>query len=238
MYLLRFPTHPGCYLYTVKNMEKAGNFLAVLDEVASLYDVYMPFGELPLRVSLVRREGSPCCFRGSHEIYLNTEIRYVSQAAYQFAHEMCHYRIPYLVADNIRWLEESVCETASHFFMRKLAQSFSTRSDYPELKSYAPQFVRYSEEVLRDSREVDYRAPGQIRRMELNWYLRQENRCVAATLLPLFEKRPVLWQAVPVLGNIPPGFNLEDSFAIWIKTAPAVTRRALCEMRDIFLVHS
>ena len=73
MYLLRLPEHPGCYLYSEHNARKADNFLVVLDEIISLFDMYMPAREeLPLRVSLVHSEESPCCFRGSHEIYLNT----------------------------------------------------------------------------------------------------------------------------------------------------------------------
>ncbi|MDO4804695.1 MAG: hypothetical protein Q4A32_07735 [Lachnospiraceae bacterium] len=236
MYLLRFPNHPGCHLYIEVGIEKAGNFLAVCDEIASLFDMYMPArDEMPLRVSIVRAEGSPCCYRGSHEIYLNTEIRYVSQAAYQFAHEMCHYRIPYLVAENLRWLEESICETASHFYMRRLAHVYAERDGHVLLKAYAPQFAEYSDKVLKESRDVDLADPLQIRRMELNWYLREENRCVAAKLLPLFEQRPALWQAVPFLGDIPPGFSLSDSFSIWKKTAPAVSRRALGEMQSLFM---
>lgn len=235
MYLLRLPEHPGCYLYSEHNARKADNFLVVLDEIISLFDMYMPAREqLPLRVSLVRSEESPCCFRGSHEIYLNTEIQYVSQAAYQFSHEMCHYRIPYLVAENLKWLEESVCESASHFFMRRLAHVLSTKSNYTVLKEYAPRFIAYSENVLKDCRKVDLHSPLQIRRMELNWYLREENRCVAGQLLPLFEKRPVLWQAVPFLGDIPPEFSLPDSFTIWKKISPAVCRQAIEEMQNIF----
>lgn len=236
MYLIRFPNHAGYYLYSEENADKADNFLIVLDEIVSLFDVYMPGREwMPLRVQIVKSDESPCCYRGTHEIYLNTELRYVSQAAYQFAHEMCHYRIPFLVADNLRWLEESICETASHFYMRKLAYTLAARQDHSALSGYAPHFASYSEEVLRESRYVDLTSPLQIRRLELNWYLREENRCVARALLPLFEKNSGLWQAIPCLGDIPPGFGLKDSFAIWKKIAPAGTRQALDEMRNLFI---
>lgn len=236
MYLIRFPEHPGCYLYSEYSAHKADNFLVVLDRIISLFDVYMPAREeLPLRVSLVHSEESPCCFRGSREIYLNTDIPYVSQAAYQFSHEMCHYRIPYLVADNLKWLEESICETASHFYTGRLAHELAGREDHPELREYAPRFNRYLEDVMRESRDVDLQSPLQIRRLELNWYLREENRCVARQLLPLFERYPVLWQAVPCLGDVPPQFELTDSFRIWKKISPAICRQAIGEMQKIFV---
>lgn len=235
MYLIRLPEHSACYLYSEYSAHKADNFLVVLDGIISLFDVYMPAREaLPLRISLVRSEESPCCFRGSHEIYLNTEIRYVSQAAYQFSHEMCHFRIPYLVAENLRWLEESICETASHFYMRRLAHVLAARADRPLLREYAPRFSEYSVNVMRETKEIDLTSPLQIRRLELNWYLREENRSVARRLLPLFESHPSLWQAVPYLGDIPPGFSLKDSVAIWKKISPAGSRQAIEELQLLF----
>ncbi len=235
MYLIRFSDHPGCYLYSEYDFRKADNFLVVLDGIISLFDLYVPTeNETRLRVSLVRSEDSPCCFRGTREIYLNTDIQYVSQAAYQFSHEMCHYRIPFIVAENLRWLEESVCETASHFFMRRLAHMLGSQEDHILLKDYSPRFIDYSRRVLEKSREIDLCSPLQIRRLELNWYLRDENRCVARSLLPVFEAHPVLWQAVPFLGEIAPGFELRDSFSIWKKISPAVCRQAIDEFCKIF----
>ena len=116
MYLLKFPMHPGTYFYSDADFDRAENFITVLDCVMTLFDRYVPgVPGQPLNIKIERSGESPACYRNLREIHLNTELRYISQAAYQFAHELCHMRIPFFVGEDLRWFEESVCEMASHF---------------------------------------------------------------------------------------------------------------------------
>ena len=163
-------------------------------------------------------------------------LRYISQAAYQFAHELCHMRIPFFVGEDLRWFEESVCEMASHFFLRKLSQELANEkfNGCPALQRYAPKFSEYSAKVLEGAKEVDLTSERQMRRFTLNCYLRDENLYVAKLLLPIFEKNPGLWEAVLYLGHIPSGFGVTDSLEIWKKTA-CREEQAIEEIRGLFL---
>lgn len=237
MYLLKFPKHPGTYFYSDVDAQRAENFITVLDSVMSLFDRYVPgIPGQPLNIKIVRNAESPACFRNIREIHLNTELRFVSQAAYQFAHELCHMRIPFFVGDDLRWFEESICEMASHFFLRKLALELADEAyrEHPALRRYAPKFREYSAKVLKGAKEVDLKSERQMRRFTLNCYLRDENLYVAKALLPIFENNPGLWEAVLYLGHVPSGFGVTDSLEIW-KTTACREENAIEEIRDLFL---
>jgi hypothetical protein len=237
MYLLKFPAHPGTYFYSDADIHRADNFITVLDCLMTLFDRYVPgIPGQPLNIKIERSADSPACFRNLKEIHLNTELQYVSQAAYQFSHELCHMRIPFFVGEDLRWFEESVCETASHFFLRKLANELSDEkyADHPALMRYAPKFSEYSARVLDGAKEVDLTSKHQMRRFTLNCYLRDENLYVAKLLLPIFEKNPGLWEAVLYLGHVPSGFCVTDSLEIW-KTTARREESAIEEIRSLFL---
>ena len=228
--------HPGTYFYSDVDIDRADNFITVLDCVMTLFDRYVPgIPGQPLNIKIVKSGDSPACFRTLREIHLNTELRYVSQAAYQFAHELCHMRIPFFVGEDLRWFEESVCEMASHFFLRKLAVMLASEKykDHPAIQRYAPKFREYSEHVLEGAREVDLTSELQMRRFTLNCYLRDENLYVAKLLLPIFEKNPGLWEAILYLGHVPSGFGVTDSLEIWKSTA-CREEDAIEEIRGLF----
>ena len=237
MYLLKFPMHPSAYFYSDVDIHRADNFITVLDCVMTLFDRYVPgIPGQPLNIKIAKTGESPACFRTLREIRLNTELRYVSQAAYQFAHELCHMRIPFFVGEDFRWFEESVCEMASHFFLRKLALELANEkyADHRALQRYAPKFREYSERILEGAKKVDLTSELQMRRFTLNCYLRDENLYVAKMLLPIFEKNPGLWEAVLYLGHVPSGFSVPDSLEIW-KSTVCREENAIEEIRRMFL---
>ncbi len=237
MYLLKFPMHPGTYFYSNADIHRAENFITVLDCVMTLFDRYVPgIPGQPLNIRIVRNGESPACFRTIREIHLNTELMYISQAAYQFAHELCHMRIPFFVGEDLRWFEESVCEMASHFFLKKLSLELANEKykDHPALQRYAPKFSEYSAQVLNGAKEVDLTSELQMRRFTLNCYLRDENLYVAKLLLPIFERNPGLWEAVLYLGHVPSGFGVTDSLEIW-KTTARHEEEAIEEIRGLFI---
>ena len=81
-------------------------------------------------------------------ILLNTTIDFWNQAAYQFSHELCHMLIPKNVIDELRWLEESICETASYFFLKRISPVWKDNNiDYKDAcgNLYDIQFIEYIE---------------------------------------------------------------------------------------------
>ena len=65
-----------------------------------------------------------CCGNGElHTIFLYTHNNYWSQYVYQFAHEFCHHVVGGPLdglLDSSFWFEESLCELASCYFMKKV----------------------------------------------------------------------------------------------------------------------
>ena len=235
MYLLRLPKHPDIFFYSVRNMESSANFLCILDETAAVFDRYM--GEMcgrPLTVRLVSPNENPECVRELSEIRLAASYNYPSQAVYQFAHELCHFRIENPVCGSLRWLEESFCEAGSHFVLRRLAPAVFRESGHKALAEYAPKFTKYSEEILKTAKNVDLTDPDQIRRFMMNCYLREENLCAAENLLKVFSERPDLWRAVCYLGHVPEGFSFYDSLSIWKQHCPAELHSAVDLVFGIF----
>ena len=97
--------------------------LFVLNSICSLFQEHFPEAKnklADLTVFLCKEGEEPICYRKSQKIFLYADILSFSQAAYQFSHELCHYMIPDTVCQNLGWLEESICETASYYFLKKL----------------------------------------------------------------------------------------------------------------------
>ena len=113
--------------------------------------------------------------------------------AYQFAHELCHALSDYeRLKDNPNnWFYEALCELASVFTLRRMAERWPTRPPYPNWADYAESLASYAQERL--SRKEHQLPVG----MTLpNWllleeeslrqdpYQRAKNAVVAYSLLP------------------------------------------------------
>ena len=161
-----------------------------------------------------------------------------SQFAFQFAHEFCHALAQHSEAGlrgahearhaNL-WLEESLCETASLFTLRRMAVTWRTRAPYPNWRSFAPAHGRYAADRLA---ERAHQLPGaqsfrewfaqNEEALRANHALRAKNVIVAAQLLPLFEAAPEHWEAVTFLNYGPrvKGKLLAAKFADWQAACP------------------
>ena len=237
MYLLSFPGHRGYYFYSETDGGPAENFLTALDEVVLVFDRHHLRPGRPLNVLLDHVSPGPSCMKDACEIHLTTDLNHPSQAVYQFAHEYCHFNIPGQVCASLRWLEESICEMASHYCLRQLAVEVSYLTDHPALAAYAPRFRAYSDGMLAAAAAADFTDSGRLRRLASDCYRREENQTAAALLLPLFEAVPVLWKAVPCLSGVPDGFDTVNSASIWREISPPETRKALDQLRrELYLL--
>lgn len=145
---------------------------------------------------------------GEIRVLLNTRDTFWAQFAYQFGHELCHVLCNYREADNPQlWFEEALCETASLFVLRRMADSWKTDPPYPNWKSFAPAFDNYVDERISNTAKIEEKSLAEWYRnhrveLEKDGTNRALNEVVAVkVLLPLLQMRPQHWQAVSYLNQ-------------------------------------
>lgn len=209
-----------------------------LDCVALLLQKYIhDVGTKPLTVIIQPSIEDPCCDRAARTVYLKTTAGSWCQAAYQFAHELCHYAIPSTVPSSLRWLEESICELASLYFLPMVtdywkAQSIPYRDEENHL--YSDHFAAYAKARAAKSKPCDFHDPTVIADLEKNCYQREKNRYIALLLMPIFTDYPELWSAVPLLCRIPPLNTLHERLALWQSISPQKTYPGFAALLRLF----
>ncbi|MBK1855737.1 hypothetical protein JO972_12260 [Verrucomicrobiaceae bacterium 5K15] len=178
------------------------------------------------------RRGPAAMYRrndqGEIVILLDSQGRQWSQYSYQWAHEFCHVLCG-LRDDGTEndWFEETICELASLYCLRAMADDWKTQPPYPHWKIYATHLQNYAEQVMAQYPEIEQRnlaAYYRKHRFELrrNPKLRQHNGAMAVALLPLFERQPKHWDALRYLNvtAAKPGLSFRAYLSKWIKDAP------------------
>lgn len=171
---------------------------------------YFPNRKLP-PIEVVPKGGPITLYQrgpaGEIRVKLDTGNRLWAQHAFQFAHEMCHILCDYKPHENPNhWFEESLCETASIFALRKMAHTWSTDPPYPNWKDYSKALNGYADErialgkVPDGKKFVDWFKANESD-MRLNSTDRARNNIVAGVLLPLVEAEPKMWEAVSYLNT-------------------------------------
>lgn len=150
--------------------------------------------------------------RGEIVIRLDTGDTYWSQYAYQFAHEFCHVLCGYEddFAGN-KWFEETLCETASLFVMRRMAKAWQDDPPYSHWKDYRHALGQYADNIISNRPEaIEIYEKGmagfyQAHQEELskNPTLRNLNSAMALVFLRLFEEDPNRWETIRWLNNTP-----------------------------------
>jgi hypothetical protein len=136
---------------------------------------------------------------GEYLVHLDTQKQYWCQYAFQFAHELCHIICGYKKGDRSNlWFEESLCETASLFVLRKMTEEWKIKPSFPNWKPYGVEFAKYAQNRLNR-----YTWPDNLPLAQ--WYAqkkhtlnedptnRPRNVQLASQLLQYFEKDPSLW---------------------------------------------
>jgi len=211
------------------------NVRSVLTSAAGALWAYFPDRQLP--PILVEPRGGPITLfargpAGEFRVRLDTGDNYWSQYSYQFAHEFCHILCGNVEQDpSNKWFEESLCEMASIFALRRMAETWKTNPPYPNWRGYAPSLKHYADDLLKNTSMPpggDLAAwynqnEAQLRKEPCQ---RDKNRVVAAVLLPLFEKQPEHWDAVTWLNAAPSAKprSFTEHLAQWQAHAPAKHR--------------
>lgn len=218
-------------------LESLKPFVFVLDCITLLMKHYFPsLGSASLTILYSEDFDCPVCFRPLQMILLNTRPCYWSQIAYQFAHELCHYVIPGDVAQNLRWIEESICQMSSLFFLRAIGilwktsgVSYATTDGAP----YYPSFERYAQNDAQGAEVFQFDDSIMISYLESECEDRPKNKHLANHLLPIFTEHPGTWQAVPFLCQIHEP-SLQKAFDAWIQISPPAAHPGLRRIRDLF----
>ena len=187
---------------------------------------------------------------GEYLVYLSAKGRHWSQYAYQFAHEFAHILSNYerhgrsQVRRN-QWFDESLCETASLFTLRRLGASWLKGDSvpYPHWRPYGAALQTYVQGLLAQPHRVPpaksafadwFRANAAS--LDQNPYLRDRDELVAGMLLPLFEEHPEAWSAIGYL-------NLQESdatgsfqqyLANWHRNTPERLRPFVVRIIELF----
>lgn len=189
---------------------------------------------------------------GRISIGLAAENARWAQFAFQFAHEFCHALAQHSEVGmrgwhepqhaNL-WFEESLCETASLFALRRMAETWKTRAPYPHWRGYSAALTRYATDRLA---QREHQLPaGQSfaawfaqneNAMRANAALRERDVIVATQLLPLFEAAPENWEAVTFLNHGPrvKGKIFSRKLADWQAAAPAAHRAFIARLGAVF----
>lgn len=216
----------------------------VIDSLLCVMDLYLPVKtqEAALIAFDVQRN-VPTAYSNMRMIVLTAKLKSWSQIAYQLAHEMCHLMIPDEVAPELRWLEESICELSSFFFLPELSKFWKRLNVSLETSDgtlYAPSFEKYALESHADATIMDLAlfsaasAKSQLSSLVSDCYQRSKNRYISLRLLPIFERFPSTWHAIPYLSRIPDHLPFPDALAKWIELSPTESRNGLQELAIIF----
>lgn len=224
---------------------QAANPLLVLHSVAHVFNISLSLSDIrPVTIILDLFKPNPICYRSLQKIYLTSPPTRWSQMAYQFAHELCHYVIPSDVPSNLCWLEESICELSSYYFLPKISKywkrlgiNLTTTDSEP----YYPFFTSYVEDDQKKAVSFnlttfcssDHASPDLLKLIK-DCEIRDMNAHIANELLPIFRSHPKTWHAIPFMASLRADVSLEASLEEWIALSPEESRIGLQKIAQIF----
>jgi len=218
---------------------------AILQSAAQEVDRH--FGTPLTKPILVEPLGGPITLfdrgpGGEYRVRLDTGDNLWAQWVYQFAHEFGHIRSSFdAVSHQNKWFEETICEVASLYVLRRLAVDWGRDGKPDAWKRYAPALRKYVEariakaQLAEDVAFVKWYA-AHARDLHRNGYDRDKNNIVAVQLLPLFEKAPEHWAAIWFLAKAKKGHaeTLPEFLKAWQAHSPEKHRQFIGEVAQRF----
>ncbi len=207
---------------------------AVLASAASVLWKFFPQRKVEPFVVLRGRDGPIVHYQrnvmGEIVMKLDTSGHLWCQYVYQFSHEFCHilcgFRDTPMRRNN--WFEETLCEVASLFVLRRMTSLWTAQPPFPNWKEYAPEFRRYAQGVMDTRTQIGEGHLGDFYRkhrktLESTPRDRALNGALALPLLALVEGAPEAWEAVTWLNHGPPpeGGTFAQYLENWRTAVPA-----------------
>jgi hypothetical protein len=227
---------------------------ASLDDISRLLDdvagqLIRRFTQPPTgRIQVRRRPGNePSPFTPYRKspndpfiIELVTRDLFWCQYAYQFAHEFCHVLSNYEQLRLIpnQWFHESLCELASIFTLKQMANTWQLHPPYPHWRDFASAFDPYVDETVNSfvSLSAGVTLGSWLKSNEPNLranpILRASNGLVAIKLLPLFQSDPTRWQSICSIPNTDKSFA--EFLAQWRNSCPDAHKPFISEIAQLF----
>ncbi|HFR3185265.1 TPA: hypothetical protein ACHU23_000279 [Streptococcus suis] len=166
-------------------------YSAIFDHLASVtQDIFPNLKDENLAIIFAPFIDCPVSFPDDNLIFLHLqEINENAQVIYQLGHELLHayYKSPSNTP--MFWLEEVLCEVASHLFLQGFAQEWSNSAN-SIIKSFTDFTLEYSELQLQENEPVN------LKQLPLDYLKdnptgnRKINTYIAAIMLPIFQGRP------------------------------------------------
>ena len=151
------------------------------------------------RLRLSERETFPIQLTGT------VQGRDWAKFSYQFSHEFCHVLSKYerIEGNPNNWFHEAICELASVFTLRQMAEQWPIYPPYPNWADCAGELSNYSDDLLsREECQLDPRKTlatwllQEEESLRCDRYQRDKNAVVSYSLLPIVEDEPTGWNAV------------------------------------------
>jgi hypothetical protein len=206
----------------------------VLKSAAALLWKYFPHARLEPFVVVRGREGPIVHYQrnimGEIVMKLDTQDYLWCQYTYQFSHEFCHILSGFRedALNRNRWFEETLCEVASLFVLRRLTDAWQAQPPVEAWRSYAPEFRHYADQVMDSRSRIGDGHLGDFYRkhrktLENTPRERPLNGAMALPLLALLEGSPESWEAISWLNRAPSqeGDTLADYLNRWRAAVPA-----------------
>ncbi|MBM83025.1 MAG: hypothetical protein CMJ78_20890 [Planctomycetaceae bacterium] len=152
-------------------------------------------------------------------VKLDTGANAWAQCAFQFAHEFCHVLCNYRNVPNQQlWFEETLCEVASLYSLRRMGETWKTKPPYRNWSSYSAALANYAANrinkldtekttIAEFYKKHESKLQESAGQRELNGY-------IAVKLLPMFEKNASAWQTVRYINLGPKEEN--ESFKAYL----------------------
>lgn len=179
---------------------------------------------------------------GAVRMRLDTGDQAWAQYSFQFAHELCHILcgVKEQHASTL-WLEESLCETASLFALRRMGERWATEPPFGSWKSFAPNLTKYAQNRINEHalpKGTTFAEWFRDNEAELSktGTDRPRNTTVATALLPLFEAEPQHWATMRWLSPPDPmkPRPLADHLQAWHDRSPAEHRAFIGKLAGVF----
>ena len=193
-------------------LARPADIQVLLADVASHLNRYLrsPFtGTIVIRPSPVDEPYPIVLYRANSLdpfiVQLSARDRQWSKFSYQFAHEFCHILSGYECLRNNpnNWFHETICELASVFALRRMAETWTIHPPFPNWRDYASSLSSYAEDLISsDDRKLPEGATLPEWLSERESKLRRDprqrelNAVVAYSMLPLLEDYPIGWNAI------------------------------------------
>lgn len=179
---------------------------------------------------------------GSYRVGLDVNGTYWSQVGYQFAHEFCHILCRYRADRNPhKWFEESLCETASLFALRQMAETWKNKPPYSNWKDFHRSHATYAEDRIKEARQSEDKTLAKWYRerkprFNTDEYTRTIEHEAAIYLLPYFEEDPTRWAALQTLyaPQGPPPESFTGLLKAWRNRAPEKHKGFVEELAKAF----